>query len=193
MNDANAPISVAPALKNGTRHIPLTETIVSKHPFLQGMTPHQLRLLGDHARQVIFKADEYIFREGDPANRFYLIRKGKVALESYIQDKGNTVIQIIGAGDVLGWSWLFPPYFWHFDARSLEPTDAIFIYATPLRDECEADHDLGYELIKRMAEVMARRLQATRKQSLGLPGLSNFLISQVANQTSKSNNKKELL
>ena len=147
------------------------QSIISKHPFLEGMNPHQLQILGDCAMLANFRAGEEIFCAGDPANRFYLILKGRVALESYVKDKGSTLIQTIGAGDVLGWSWLFPPYFWHFNARALEPTDAVFIYATPLRDECEFDHELGYELMKRMAEVMMRRLQATRKQLLGLPWL----------------------
>ena len=89
-----------------------------KHPFLEGLSPHQLRLLGDCAMVVRFQPGELIFREGDPANRFYLITKGKVALESYVQDRGTTLIQTVAGGDVLGWSWLFPPYYWHFDARS---------------------------------------------------------------------------
>jgi CRP-like cAMP-binding protein len=113
-----------------------------------------------------FTTGEMIFKEGDPANRFYLIQKGKVALECYTKEKGETLIQIISSGDVLGWSWLFPPYCWHFNARALEPTEAIFVYATPLREECESDHELGYELFKRMAEVMLARLQATRRQLL---------------------------
>src|SRR5204863_1801638 len=117
--------------------------------FLNEMIPHQLRLLSDCSMQTHFKAGELILQEGDPANRFYLIQQGRVALESFISDKGNTPIQTIGAGEVLGWSWLFPPYVWHFNARALEPTDAIFIYATPLREECESDHELGYELMKR--------------------------------------------
>jgi CRP/FNR family transcriptional regulator, cyclic AMP receptor protein len=146
-----------------------TANIVSAHPFLQGMSEHQLRILGDCAMQAHFNTNEMIFGEGEPADRFYLIQKGTVALEAYVRDKGNRLIQTIGAGDVLGWSWLFPPYFWHFTARALVPTDAVFIYTKPLREECETDHDLGYELMKRMAEVIVRRLQATRKQSLGLP------------------------
>jgi CRP-like cAMP-binding protein len=89
-------------------------------------------------------------------------------LESQVKDVGQAVIQIIGAGEVLGWSWLFPPYLWHFNARAMEATDAIFFYATPLREECESDHELGYELMKRMAEVMVRRLQATRWKLLGI-------------------------
>lgn len=113
-----------------------------------------------------FNAGEIVFREGDPANRFYLIESGKIALESVVQDKGMTQIEVVEAGQALGWSWLFPPYSWHFTARALEPTDAIFLYATPLREECEYDHELGYELVKRMAQVMLERLQATRRQLL---------------------------
>ena len=116
--------------------------------------------------QSQFNAGELIFREGDPANRFYLIQRGQVALESSLKDRPAVRIQTIGAGDVLGWSWLFPPYYWHFDARTLEPTSAIFFYGTRLREECEKDHDLGYELMKRMAGVVLQRLQATRRQLL---------------------------
>jgi len=165
--NAKARIAVSPGSKIGSASTDSTESIVSTHPFLQGMSPHQLRLLSDHAMSATFRADEPIFREGDPANRFYFIRKGRVALGSYVKDRGNALIQVISAGDVLGWSWLFPPYFWHFNARALEPTDAVFIYAAPLREECESDHELGYELMKRMAEVMVDRLQAARRQLLG--------------------------
>jgi CRP/FNR family transcriptional regulator, cyclic AMP receptor protein len=143
-------------------------SLLAKHPFLEGLSPHQLRLLSDCSMIVNFQPDEVIFREGDPANRFYLINKGKVALESSVQDRSPACIQTIGPGEVLGWSWLFPPYYWHFDARAVEPVEALFFYATPLREECETDHDLGYELMKRMADVMMHRLQATRRQLLNV-------------------------
>ena len=149
--------------KTGTNSI---EAAISGHPFLADLSPHHLRLLADCAMPARFSTGELIFKEGDPANRFYLLQKGKVALEWYAKDKGEALIQIISSGEVLGWSWLFPPYCWHFNARALEPTEAIFIYATPLREECESDHELGYELIKRMAEAMLTRLQATRRQLL---------------------------
>jgi CRP-like cAMP-binding protein len=149
---------------------PSLESIISKHPFLAGLSPHHVRLLCDCAMPAHFAGDELIFKEGDPANRFYLIQKGRVALECFVKGKGSTLIQIIGNQDVLGWSWLFPPYFWHFNARALEPTDAVFIYATPLREQCESDHELGYELLSRMAQVMLGRLQATRRQLLHLTG-----------------------
>src|SRR3954451_15810846 len=88
------------------------EHLVREHPFLRGMNPHQLRILSGCAMQAHFESGEQLFREGDPANRFYLIQKGSVTLGSYVKEKGIVPIQVIGAGDVLGWSWLFPPYFW---------------------------------------------------------------------------------
>lgn len=145
-------------------------TSILEHPFLQGLSAHHLRILGDCARQSHFEPGALIFCEGDPADRFYLIQKGKVVLESRSQDKSHAAIQTIEAGDVMGWSWMFPPCFWHFDARALEATDAMYIVGNLLRDECESDHDLGYELYKRMAQVMLQRLQATRRRLLHLEG-----------------------
>jgi CRP-like cAMP-binding protein len=103
-----------------------------------------------------------IFRAGETANRFYLIENGSVVLESEGNGKSPVVIDTIGAGDLLGWSWIFPPYKWHFDARATEPTTAIFFYGTILREYCEKDPALGYELFKRMSEVMMKRLQLAR-------------------------------
>lgn len=140
--------------------------IIGTHPFFNGLDPHQQRLLADCAMDKSFEAGELIFREGDPANRFYLILEGKVVLESYVRDRGRVEIQTIGSGDVLGWSWLLPPYYWQFDACAVEPTKAIFFYATPLREEAESDHAFGYELYKRVSEVMLKRLQATRRRLL---------------------------
>ena len=103
------------------------------------------------------------------ANRFYLIEAGKVILESS-EGLGNpAIIDTIGPGDLLGWSWMFPPYIWQFTARAVEPTAAIFFYGTILREYCEKDHSLGYELLKRMSAVMVKRLQAARKNMLAFP------------------------
>jgi CRP/FNR family cyclic AMP-dependent transcriptional regulator len=143
------------------------ESVIAEHPFLAGLTSDQLRTLAKSAMRVRFEAGQSIFREGDPANRFYLIERGKVLLEAHRKDSLDVTIQTISGGEVLGWSWLFPPYYWHFDARALEPTTAIFIYGTRLREQCENDHDLGYEFMKRMAAIAIERLQATRKQVLG--------------------------
>ncbi len=140
--------------------------LIRTHPFFKDFDPHQQRLLADCAMEKSFEAGEVIFREGDPANRFYLILEGTVILESYVLDRGRVEIQTIETGDVLGWSWLMPPYYWQFDARAVTPTKAIFFYATPLRDEAENDHQLGYELYKRIAGVMLKRLQAMRRRLL---------------------------
>ena len=94
------------------------EKAISKHPFLEGMSPHQLALVRDFAIRVHFTRDEMIFREGDPATRFYLLQNGRVALESFVVNRGKVVIDTLHGGEVLGWSWLFPPHLWHFDARA---------------------------------------------------------------------------
>src|SRR6058998_3978668 len=122
-------------------------SIIAAHPFLKDLDPHQQRLLTDCAMEKSFEAGELIFREGDPANRFYLIQEGKVALESEKAGQKPVLIQTLGVGEVLGWSWLFPPYYWHFNARALEPTKAIFFYGTRLREQSEEDPVLGYELL----------------------------------------------
>ena len=143
------------------------EAQVDAHPFLCGISEHHVRLLADCAMRSHFEAGHVIFREGEPANRFYLIERGKVALES--STLGEPVrIEDIGDGDLLGWSWLFPPYAWHFTARAAVQTTAIFFYGTVLREYSEKDHALGFELFKRMSAVMLRRLQAARQKLLSV-------------------------
>ncbi len=138
--------------------------VIAAHPFLQGMGARHLDRLSACAMQTRFADGQLILRQGDLAGRFYLIRGGKVAIESRVNGGEVVLIQVLGAGDVLGWSWLFPPYYWHFDARALAPTEAIFFHGARLRAECDEDHDFGYELIKRMAAVAIRRMQAAREQ-----------------------------
>ena len=142
------------------------EAAVAAHPFVLGLSEHHIRLLADCAMQTRFEVGHVIFRERETANRFYLIECGKVALESSSTGGEPVMIDVIGDGDLLGWSWLFPPYVWHFSARALEPTTAIFFYGTVLREYCEADQALGFELFKRMSEVMTRRLQSARSRLL---------------------------
>jgi CRP/FNR family transcriptional regulator, cyclic AMP receptor protein len=141
-------------------------TRVALHPFLAGMNRSQLTLLTDCAMVVHFNPGQLIFREGELANRFYLIETGKVILESSGRLGDPVIIDNVGAGDLLGWSWMFPPYVWHFTARAVERTEAIFFYGTILREYCEHDHSLGYELFKRMSAVMIKRLQAAREKML---------------------------
>ncbi len=143
-------------------------TRVALHPFLAGMNHTQLTLLTDCAVARHFNMGQTILREGEFANGFYLIETGRVALESEAGFGESILIQTIGAGDLLGWSWMFPPYVWQFTARAIEPTAALFFYAAILREYCEKDHSLGYELLKRISAVMVTRLHAAHDQMLSL-------------------------
>jgi CRP-like cAMP-binding protein len=144
--------------------------LLIKQPFLKGLRERQLETLLEDTMPATFRADEVICKEGSPANRFYLLLSGEVAVESCSSEYGDerkpVSIETIGEGDVLGWSWMFPPYYWHFDARATSPVNAIFFYGTRLRERCEKDHELGFELMKRVAEVAIRRLHATRRRLL---------------------------
>jgi len=140
-------------------------TLITQQPFFKGLNPHQLQVLTDSALEMKFEPEQMIFAEGSPANRFYLILEGKVVLESETEGRGVMVpIQTLGPGDDLGWSWLFPPYYLHLSARALEPTRTIFFYGTRLLEQCDQDHELGYELMKRIAEVATQCLQATQRR-----------------------------
>ena len=143
-------------------------TRVALHPFLAGLNPTQLALLTDCAIAAEFDAGEVILQESEPANRFYLIESGKVNLEASPAGEKPVIIDTIGAGELLGWSWMFPPYVWRFTARAVQPTRAIFFYGEILRQYCERDHSLGYELLKRMAPVMIKRMQRAREKLLAL-------------------------
>jgi len=143
-------------------------TRVALHPFLAGMNRSQVALLTDCAMAVHFEKGQIIFREDEMANRFYLIETGKIVLESSERLGNPVIIDTIGRGNLLGWSWMFPPYTWRMTARAVEPTSAIFFYGTILREYCERDCSLGYELFKRMAPVMIKRMQAARRKMLGI-------------------------
>jgi len=143
-------------------------TRVALHPFLAGMNRTQLALLTDCAVARHFDTNQKILREGEFANGFYVIETGKIALESEAGFGESIPIQILGAGDLLGWSWMFPPYVWQFTARAIEPTTALFFYAAILREYFEKDHSLGYELLKRISAVLVKRLQAAHDQLLSV-------------------------
>ena len=142
------------------------ETRVGLHPFLVGLQPHYIKLLADCALAKQFAAGDYLFRQGEFANRFYLIEEGEVVLEALNPAGKSVIIEEVGPGKLVGWSWLFPPYVWHFDARAAKPTTAIFFYGTILREYCSKDPSLGFELFKRMSQVMVERLQSARTRLL---------------------------
>ena len=146
------------------------ERVLVEHPLLKGCQPHYIRLLVDCASNVRFNAGDTILQQGQEANLLYLIRQGKVALEIPDSSRGPIIVQTVGEGEVLGWSWAIKPYRWHFNARALEPTRAVALDGKCLRDKCELDHDLGYEVMRRVTHVMEHRLQATRLQFLDVYG-----------------------
>jgi CRP/FNR family cyclic AMP-dependent transcriptional regulator len=147
------------------------EPIIREHPFFRDLEERHIKLVTGCAKNVRFNEGELLFREGDPANWFYLIRHGQAAVEINVPGRGAAILETVGEGDVLGWSWLFPPYRWHFEARALQLVRALAFDGKCLRGKCEKDHDLGYELMKRTAGVVIDRLQAARMQLLDLYGV----------------------
>lgn len=145
--------------------------LLEAHDFTRGLDRPTRELLAGCARNASFPANASVFREGDPADWFYLLRRGTVALEMRVPGRGRIAIQTLHADEVLGVSWLFPPYLWTFDARAVTPVGAVAFDAGCLRGKCEADHELGYQLMARFAPKLSERLQAARLQLADLYGV----------------------
>ena len=142
------------------------ERIIEEHPFFAGLNDEFMDLVLGCASNVRFPKDAYLFREGQAANTFYLVREGNVSLEIYAPQRKPIVVATVGVGEVLGWSWLLPPYEWKFNAHATADTRAIALDGKCLREKCEKNHDLGYEFLKRFAQIVVNRLEATRFQLL---------------------------
>ena len=147
-------------------------SLLSEHPFFKDLDPSYLDLIAGCGKNVQFEKDQFIFREGEMANSFYMLRKGAVTLELHSPSRGSLPVETLHEGEVLGWSWLVHPYRWQFDARATESVRAISLDGRCLRGKCESDHELGYLLMKRVAEIFGKRLQATRIRLLDLYGKS---------------------
>jgi CRP/FNR family transcriptional regulator, cyclic AMP receptor protein len=143
---------------------------VAESPVFRGLPAPHLELIAGCGRNTGFEAGDYLFREGDSADTFYLVRHGRVTLETFVPGRGALTVQTVDEGDVVGWSWLFPPYRWHFDARALDTVRLVAFDGACLRRKCDEDHSLGYELLGRFSPVMLERLQATRMQLLDVYG-----------------------
>lgn len=144
------------------------EPIISSHPFFHDLPERYLKLITGCARNERYEDGHILFNEGDTADWFYVIREGHIALEVHVPGRGPARLQTISEGEVLGWSWLFPPHRWQFSAKALGVVRALAFDGKCLRTKCEQYHDLGYELMKRFAQVMMHRLNATRMQLLDL-------------------------
>ena len=146
------------------------ERILQELPFFAGMKQEHVATLAGCAKNSSFSAEETVFRQGEEADFIYVIREGKIAVDVDVITEGAVTIQTLEADEVLGWSWLIPPYIWNFSARAVEPVRALALDARCLRAKCEADADLGYALLKRFAEVIVVRLRATRMQLMDIYG-----------------------
>ena len=144
------------------------QQIVTAHALFGGMKPQHLATLADEAKKGEYKAGDTLFRQGEPANQFYLILSGKVSLEAHEPGGGTVPVQTLGPGELLGWSWLFPPFVWNFQARAVERTAVVALSGGHLLSSAEQDHEFGFELMKRVAQVVIKRLQTARKQLLDL-------------------------
>ena len=149
------------------------ESVLAEVPFLDGLDPDKIALLAGCAGNVHFAAGQNLFREGDAADVFYIVRHGSVAVETFVPTRGPVLIETIDAGEVIGWSWLFAPYRWHFDARALTVVRATGFDGTCLRQKCEDDPELGYDLMGRFAQVLIERMQWMRLRLLDVYGNDN--------------------
>lgn len=146
------------------------DTLLGAAPVFHGLEPKALSLIAGCGSNVHFDQGAVLFREGDEAATFFLVRHGTVALEMFVPSRGAAVIETIEAGEVVGWSWLFPPFRWHFDARALTDLRATAFDGACLRGKADADPALGYQLMSRFAQVMIERLQWTRLRLLDVYG-----------------------
>lgn len=147
--------------------------LLIEHRFFDGMTYEMVELISGCGKNVHFQPNEYMFKSGDSADTFYVLRTGKVAVEINHPPQGVLILETMGEDDVLGFSWILPPYRYFFDARCLESTSAVAIDGKCIREKCENDHDVGYEVMKRFAGLMGKMLTNARLQLLDIYGSKN--------------------
>jgi CRP-like cAMP-binding protein len=146
------------------------DSLLADHPFFEQFVPAYRTLIAGCGKNVHFDAGQFLAKTGEPANQFFAIRHGRASIEIHSAERGPLMLKTIEAGEVIGWSWLFPPYRWTFDVRALEELRAISFDGECLRGKCERDPAMGYDFMKRFARVFMERLEATRLQLLDLYG-----------------------
>ena len=144
------------------------EPLLAEHPFMRGLSQEQIQTIAGCAANARFETGQYLFRDGEEANQFYIIRKGRIGIEALPPSSDPILIQTYGDGEILGWSWLVPPYRWRFSGKALELTRVLSLDGKCLRGKCEKDHELGYELLKRFADILASRLDSARLQLIDM-------------------------
>ena len=148
---------------------PLDELLL-EHPFFAGMEEGPRKFIAGCGRNEVFHAGDSLFREGEPAEKFFLIRHGSVSVELHVPGHEPQVVDTLQDGEIAGWSWLVPPHKWANDARAATLVRAISLDANCLRGKCESDHSVGYEVFKRFIPVIAGRLLAVRMQLVDVYG-----------------------
>jgi CRP/FNR family transcriptional regulator, cyclic AMP receptor protein len=146
------------------------DALIVESPVFKGLDQDQLELIAGCASNTVFAAGDRLFREGDQADTFFLIRHGLVALDAYVPNRGQLTVETVGPSEIVGWSWLLPPYRWHFTGRAVELVRAVQFDGACLRKKCDEDPVLGYDLITRFSQVLVSRLQATRLQLMDVYG-----------------------
>ena len=144
--------------------------LLAAHPLFTGLENEYLDLVAGCGRNVHVREGAWLFREGDPADTFFVVREGRATIEIHSARGGSFLLDSIGEGEVLDWSWLFPPFRWQFDSRATDDVRAVAIDGACLRTKCADDHDLGYELMQRFAQLVVERLQSTRLRLLDVYG-----------------------
>ena len=144
--------------------------LLAHHDAFRGLARPDLDLVAGCGHNTVFEAGQYLFREGETAETFYVVREGRIALEMFVPDRGPLVVDTVETGDITGVSWLFPPYRWQFDGRAVELTRVVSFDGACLRRKCDADPRLGYELMKRFAMVISRRMSSAHVRLADLYG-----------------------
>jgi len=142
------------------------DSIIARHEFFKEFRRDHMEIMQACAEEVRFNRDQYLVRQGQGAERFFLIRKGQVRVELVGEDKKPIPVQTVGPNEIVGWSWMIPPYRWSFDVRAQEPTIAIVFDGSALRKTCEKDFELGFRLLQRVNFALLQRLEALRAQLL---------------------------
>ena len=146
----------------------LLRSMINEHPLFEGLDNHNIYALQGCASEIEFDAHSEVFQYGEPANTFYLIGEGRISLDIAIPARGVIPIQTLQYGDVVGWSWMYPPYQWHFSGRALEDTNAIVFDADCVRTLMLQDREFGFEMMMRFSQIVIERLQAARIQMVDM-------------------------
>jgi CRP-like cAMP-binding protein len=139
---------------------------VANHPFMIGLKPDFVKLLSQGAREKSYERDDMLFLAGEPADKFFLVIYGSVSLEFDIPEDRHSSVQTVEAGEVVGWSWMTPPYRWTSDARALRPTRVVMLQASVIRQVCNARPMDGYRFMLRLIPIVGNRLENARSQLL---------------------------